>query len=259
MINEERREALTGFLSGSRYTPLGEVFAAFPDISPSTIRRDLQLLASEGKVILLRGGVKLPDVREIHDLPITSKLMINTEAKKRMSYAAAQSIRDGDVIYLDSSSSVYPLLRFVTARDVTVVTTGIYTAVLAVCLGFRCETVGGEIKNSVGSVVGSVAEEELRQRRFNIAFMSSNGFSADAGITTPHAEEAAKIRIVKANSEKALFLMDSGKAELKFSHIAAAAKEADIISDKECAFAECFASFAVAGALPGRGGEGGIP
>lgn len=202
MINEERKEALTGFLSGSRYTSLSEVFAAFPDISQSTIRRDLQSLASEGKVILLRGGVKLPGIKEVHDLPIKSKLMINTEAKKRMSYAAARMVRDGDVIYLDSSSSVYPLLRFLTAKDVTVVTTGIYTAVLAVSLGFRCETVGGEIRNSVGSVVGSVTEEELRQRHFSIAFMSSNGFSADTGISTPHAEEAAKIRIVRANSEK---------------------------------------------------------
>lgn len=82
MINEERKEALTGFLSGSRYTSLSEVFAAFPDISQSTIRRDLQSLASEGKVILLRGGVKLPGIKEVHDLPIKSKLMINTEAKK---------------------------------------------------------------------------------------------------------------------------------------------------------------------------------
>ncbi len=256
MINEERKEALTGFLSGSRYTSLSEVFAAFPDISQSTIRRDLQSLASEGKVILLRGGVKLPDIKEVHDLPIKSKLMINTEAKKRMSYAAARMVRDGDVIYLDSSSSVYPLLRFLTAKDVTVVTTGIYTAVLAVSLGFRCETVGGEIRNSVGSVVGSVTEEELRQRHFSIAFMSSNGFSADTGISTPHAEEAAKIRIVRANSEKSLFLMDSGKMGLNFSHVAVPAREADIISDKECGSAECFASFTVAEELPGRHGNG---
>lgn len=250
MINQERREALIGFLSISKYTSLGEIFAAFPNISPSTVRRDLQSLASEGRVILLRGGVKLPDTNEIHDLPIRSKLLINTEAKKRMSYTAAQLIRDGDVIYLDSSSSVYPLLRFVTAREITVVTTGIYTALLAISLGFRCETVGGEIRNDVGSVVGSVTEQELRQRHFDLAFISSNGFSADTGISTPHSEEAAKIRIVKTNSDRTLFLMDSSKAGLKFSHIAVAAGEADIISDRVCESAERFSSFTVANELP---------
>ncbi len=245
MIAEERREALVGFLTKSEYTSLNTIFSAFPEISPSTLRRDLQALTSEGRVILLRGGAKLPDSKDMYDLPIDSKLHIHTFAKKKMSLYAASLIHDSDVVYLDSSSSVYPIMQFITAKDVTIVTTGIYTVLRAVKLGFRCVTIGGTVRGDVGSIVGSTAEEQLRSLHFDISFMSSNGLSEAHGISTPHSAEAAKMKIVKKNSEKTFLLMDSSKVGVSFTYKALELEEADIISECHCAFEEKCRSFLV--------------
>ena len=255
MIAEERRKALIGFLSKNEYTSLHTIFYAFPEISPSTLRRDLQSLTSEGRVILLRGGAKLPDREDMYDLPIDSKLLLNTFAKKRMSFYAASLIHDADVVYLDSSSSVYPIMQFISAKQVTIVTTGIYTVLKAVKLGFRCVTVGGTVKGDVGSVAGSITEEQLRGMHFDISFMSSNGISEEHGISTPHSEEAAKIKIVKKNSTKTFLLMDGSKHGLSFTYRALDLRETDVISDAHCGFEDKCRSFFVADACSSFPGD----
>lgn len=246
MIAEERRSALIGFLSQNEYTSLNVIFAAFPEISPSTLRRDLQALTSEGRVILLRGGAKLPDSREAYDLPIDSKLLLHTHAKKKMSLCAASLIRDSDVVFLDSSSSVYPMMQYIAAKDVTIVTTGIYTAFRAVKLGFRCEIIGGSVRGDVGSIVGSITEAQLRDMHFDIAFMSSNGLSREHGVSSPHSSEASKMRIIQRNAEKTYILMDGSKIGLSFTYRALALEKANIISDVHCDFEDECCSFVVA-------------
>lgn len=235
-----------GLLTQSEYTSLHTIFSSFPTISPSTLRRDLQALTAQGRVILLRGGAKLPDEKERYDLPIDSKLLIHTRAKKRMAACAASLVGDSDVIYLDSSSSVYPILQYIKAKDVTVVTSGIYTVLRAVKLGFRCLAIGGEVRGDVGSVVGSETEAQLRGLHFHLAFMSANGLSERHGVTTPHAGEAAKIRIVRERSDRTFFLMDGSKHGLSFTYRASEPSESEIISDCRAEFEGVFRSYRVA-------------
>jgi DeoR family fructose operon transcriptional repressor len=246
VIAEERRNALVEYLSQKEYTPLSKIFSAFPDISPSTIRRDLQALTAQGRVVLMRGGAKLPDAVDMADLPIDTKLHIHTHEKQRMAFLASKLIKDNDIVYLDSSSSVYPVLTFVKDKRITVVTSGLNTAWKAMKLGLRCVLVGGDLRADVGSVVGPLCCEQLKTMHFDVALMGCNGFSEEHGISTPHAEEAAKIRIVKENSTCCRFLLDHSKCGRSFTYRALPLNEAEVISDKPCAFSDRFASFTVA-------------
>ncbi len=246
MIAEERQKALLAVLSKSEYTTLGKLFASFPDISQSTLRRDLHALTAQGKVILLRGGAKLPDKENRYDLPIDSKLHINTDSKHTMAAYASNLVNDSDVIFLDSSTSVIPILQFIANKDVKIVTAGVYTALEAMRLGLDCVLVGGDVRSDVGSVVGPVADEQLSRMYFNVSFMSSNGFSREHGISTPHAEEASKIKAVLKNSDRAYFLLDKSKAGLSFTYKAAELICANVISDEPSELADGCASFAVA-------------
>lgn len=246
MIPEERRQMLFGFLSKNEYTSLHTIFQSFPQISPSTIRRDLQVLTSEGRVILLRGGAKIADSENRYDLPIDSKLQINTLAKKQMSFYAAALVRDGDVVYLDSSSSVYPILQYISAKNVTIVTAGIYTAMRAMKLGFKCIITGGTINNDNGSIVGNITDNQVNNIHFNIAFMSANGFSAQYGITSTYQEEVSKMNIIRSNSDSTYMLMDNTKLGQNFMYRIFGLEDVHIISDAPCDLADRCLSFTVA-------------
>lgn len=76
-------------------------------MSEATIRRDLTVLARQGKLNKVHGGAVLIGV-EFHseELDMETKRQLCIEEKKRIARHAASLIEDEDVVYLDSGSTV---------------------------------------------------------------------------------------------------------------------------------------------------------
>lgn len=122
MIPYERRKRMLEELNKKEIVDLDELVAALKTVSQSTVRRDLKILSDEGQVILLRGGgVKLK--RGSSDTPVNSRSIINVKEKDAIARCAAELVRDGEVIYIDSGSTTLHMIKYLRTKRITVVTT----------------------------------------------------------------------------------------------------------------------------------------
>lgn len=200
------------------------------DSSESTVRRDLQELEDLGILERVHGGAKRPQHLE-QELGMFEKSSKNVQQKKMIAEYAAESITEGDVIYLDAGTTTSEMIPFLKNRTITVVTNSVGLAARLVEAQIATIVLGGRIKLTTDAVVGSQALEQLKQYRFNKAFMGMNGVHLDSGYSTPDPEEAILKRTAIQQSEEAFVLVDHSKFNQTSFVSVASLSAASILTD----------------------------
>lgn len=209
MLTEERHRKIIEWLERDGLVKLQNLIQ-WLDSSESTIRRDLHELEELGLLERIHGGAKRPQHLE-QELGMIEKSARNVQQKKLVAEYAADFITDGDVIYLDAGSTTAEMIPFMKKRTVTVVTNSVGLAARLVEAQIAVIVLGGRIKLTTDAVVGSQALEQLKQYRFNKAFMGMNGVQIDSGYSTPDPEEAILKRAAIQQAEEAFVLVDHSK------------------------------------------------
>ncbi|MFR8936969.1 MAG: DeoR family transcriptional regulator, partial [Streptococcus sp.] len=141
--------------------------------------------------------------------------------------------KEGDVVFLEASTTNELLIPHLANRQVTVVTNSIHHAVKLVDLGVSTRIVGGKVKHSTDASIGSTAQEQIRQLNFDCAFIGANGVDAHY-FTTPDMEEAVIKRTVIANAQKAYVLADASKlGQITYAKVAEVEKVTIITNASE--------------------------
>ena len=97
-------------------------------VSESTVRRDLSELQRQGLVKRIHGGAVLITGAS-RELPLYMRERDHPDAKERIAEQAVSYIRDGQVLFLDASSTVQKMVgRLAAFRDLTIITNGLKTA-----------------------------------------------------------------------------------------------------------------------------------
>lgn len=106
--------------AGERHDP--ELMAAL-DASESTVRRDLDTLMRQRKVVRVHGGACAPKRHMvIQDSPVAQKRMVNLSAKERIAAYAATLVNPEDFVFIDAGSSTMMLVDSLTETHATYVT-----------------------------------------------------------------------------------------------------------------------------------------
>jgi len=232
MIPYERQEKLLSILKEKRLTKIEDISKRIPQVSDSTIRRDIKELEKVGKVESMYGGA-VRYLSNTDELPISKKTLINQKEKNEIADLAAELVCDGDNIYIDSGSNGSLLLNRLIHKEITIYTTN--TNIFRQSVeNFKAELiiVGGSYNPVTSSLSGSFTEEGLKNIFFDKSFLGVNGIDIKNGATTPNVSEAMKKRIVKEHSKKTYILCDSSKFNLTANVKAFDISEATIISNK---------------------------
>lgn len=201
--------------------------------SEATIRRDLSELERRGFIKRLHGGAALLDSAN-RELPLYVRQQENMEAKRSIAARAARHIRDGQVIFLDASSTVMQLVPyFENFENLTIVTNGMKTAQELSGLRHKTYCTGGLMLHQSSAYVGELAEDLIRHFNADLFFFSSQGLSEDGRITDASAEETHVRRCMFEQSRKRVFLCDQSKLGKTFCYnLCRLSQVDDYISDK---------------------------
>ena len=198
--------------------------------SESSIRRSLVSL--EGKGIIKRnyGGCEL-NLNRSSAIAFAGRAGHNVEAKRAIAAKAARLVKDGDVIFLDQSSSAYYLAEAIKDNSaVTVVTNNVEIVTLLSASSMRVICTGGTLcDGNRACLVGSVAERVFSDIFADILFFSAKSLSDD-GIITDCAPEEVSVRAkMIENSMKRVFLCDSEKIGSRSAYKQCRLSEVDVI------------------------------
>lgn len=218
MYSEERRTKILDSLNLTGRTDVCELAVSF-HVSKETIRRDLHSLESEGRILRTHGGAILPptdsQTKETVEPPATVRTTQNIAEKKAICKFAAGKIKNGDVIFVDNSTTCIYLYQYI-PRDmqVTILTNSL--SFLIECSKSLCPThtvicLGGILKSTNLSVYGNVALQNARQYFPNKAFISCTGIISDSQITDSGVQEIDIKRSLIATSQEVFLLADHTK------------------------------------------------
>ena len=213
MLAEQRFETILQELTSSRaasVTRLCELTGA----SEATIRRDLTILARQGRLNKVHGGAVLTGSTFHGEEPdVTTKSLLHRDEKDSIAHYAAGLINDDDVVYLDAGTTTVRMVEYLKGSGATFVTNGIACAQRLMELGLRGYVLGGWLKPGTWAVVGTGALEELGKYNFTKTFLGINGITIRQGFTTPDPEEAVIKTKAAVQSYLTFVLADSSKFE----------------------------------------------
>ncbi|NUW42326.1 DeoR/GlpR family DNA-binding transcription regulator [Nonomuraea rhodomycinica] len=185
--------------------------AAQLGVSPSTIRRDLEVLDRDGTLRRVRGGA-LAGADADTDRPFAEVAAVDEHDKEAVAARAAGLVGDGDVVLLDIGTTTMRLARCLRGRRVTVVTSS-----LAVLDVLRDDPVvellllGGMLRRPYHSLVGVLTEEALGQVCADRVFLGASGVRADGQLVDTTLAEVPLKRAMIAAAGQVVLLVDRHK------------------------------------------------
>ena len=204
-------------------------------VSPSTVRRKLTALQQKGLVTRTHGGARLNDEHNFFP-SFTLRAHQNSLEKKQIALAAIGLIKNGDLIFLDGSTSAFFIAEYLAGfKNIRVVTNGIDTLSLLSRNGIDAYSTGGFVSHSNRSVlIGHHAEEMIQKLHADIAFYSARSVGRDGEVYDCFEEENVVRKCMMRHATKNIFLCDSTKFGRTSSYRLCALNEFDcVVSDRD--------------------------
>ena len=202
---QRRQEILRAVRSGT--THVAELADSF-GVSEMTVRRDLRLLAREGKLERVRGGA----VNLSGEPPFDETAVERYEAKNRIGAAAAALVQDGQTVMIDIGTTTLQAAHHLHGREITVVTTSLAVyEELVPDHAIELLLPGGLVRRNYRSLVGVLAEDSLRQLKADVLFLGTSGVDAGLGVWDSTMVEVPIKRAMIEASETVALLADTEK------------------------------------------------
>jgi len=200
-------------------------------VSPVTVRASLKSLDEQGYLVRTHGGARPTTFRNIH-----LRQNDRVEIKERIARAAADMIHDDDRIMIEAGTTCALIVKYLAGkRGVQVLTNSVLVFANARSNpNLNITLTGGHFRAESESLVGPVAERAINDFNARVAFLGTDGFSVDRGLTTQLVEGGQVGSIMRTRAQETWLLADSSKyGEAGFVSFMGIDEVTGIITDDE--------------------------
>ncbi|HSO12039.1 MAG TPA: DeoR/GlpR family DNA-binding transcription regulator [Anaerolineales bacterium] len=207
----ERQKQILSLVAKQGRLRVAEIVEQF-SISEATARRDLESLASEGKVQRVHGGAVAVE-QAPPELPILERENEQADEKSRIGRATAELIADKEAVFLGSGTTVLEVARNLRDRkNLTVITNSL--PVLNMLAGVKEITVvslGGILRDSELSFIGHITEQALGELRADKVIIGARAVSLEQGLTNDYLHETLTDRAILKIGREVILVADHSK------------------------------------------------
>lgn len=212
---EKRRSTIVCMLQEHSSYSIREL-AKHLQVSPLTIRRDIQALQEEGLVMHHYGKAALVSGKAREALEErASGAWIIEQAKTAIAKRAAQLLEDGDTVFLNTSSTALLLINHITKTNVTVITNSTKAEQITPLSQLTLLVTGGQVSMPRSVLSGEFALANIRSVSAKFCFLGCAGLSPAAGITSSTLQEATVNSLMFERSDTRVLLADSSKINME--------------------------------------------
>lgn len=229
MLKTERESQILDLLKEKEFISVADL-SELLFASQSSIRRDLTNLEKKGLVRRSYGGAELI-VSKSNVLPFSTRAYSCVDEKQIIAKKASDFVNDGDVVFLDQSSTCYFLaMELINKKGITVVTNSLNILNYLSLTDIKVISTGGVLSSDDRScMVGEGAEKTYESIFADVMFFSTKSLSADGVISDCTQEEIAVRKIMLKNSAKKVYLCNSAKFDTKSPYIQCTLSDIDIL------------------------------
>lgn len=206
MLVAERHQKIIELINEKKSIRVSELSQLF-SITEETIRRDLEKLEKEKKLIRSHGGAVSLNTSSISEVSYLEREIINVKEKKQIALEAVKQVFEGDKIILDASTTAWYMAKKLPNVNITVLTNSIKVATeLSTKKEITVISTGGILRPESLSNVGPLAEESLESYHVNKAFISCKGLHLKHGMSEA-SEQQARLKELMVNSADTVYIM----------------------------------------------------
>ena len=231
MYAEERQQAIARLVIQRGRMSVNQLAREY-DVTTETVRRDLSTLERMGLVRRVHGGVVPPATLSLIEAGLRERDHVNTESKERIARAALDQLpSSGGTIVLDAGTTTSRLASVLPPEHaLTVITHAVPIAArLAGQRQIDLRLLPGRVRRTTQAAVGADTVAALSHLKVDVAFVGTNGITAEHGFTTPDPDEAAVKRALIESGRRVVALADASKFGVDTAIRFASPGEIDVI------------------------------
>ncbi len=210
MLAKERRNLIVQELYTRGIITTSFIVKRFA-VSIETARRDISFLEKQGLVRRFYGGAELM-VPSSKDLAYEQRKFLNRSAKQEIGKKAAETVSDGDTIFIDGGTTTIELVKNIKHYSrLTVVTMSLPIVDELLDSKNTLYSLGGVVGRPDMTMTGRIALNALRFFHFDKAYIGAGGITTDIGITNHNQNEAELCMAAMQRSKKCILVADSSK------------------------------------------------
>jgi len=209
MLASSRRNLILEKVRANHEVSVVELSAEL-GVSTATVRRDLDLLSADGRLVRVHGGGEAIETDPDGTFEETTDR--ESSAKEAIARAAALFVKDGHTVLLDIGTTTARLAQQLVGRQITVITSSLEAArILAVSEATNIVVLGGMLRRSYHSLVGPLTESNLQMVSADISFLSAATISWRGELLDNTGTEVPVKKAMIAAADKVNLLADSSK------------------------------------------------
>ena len=204
------------------------------NVSEVSIRKDLEILESQGQLSRIHGGAVGMNKLYIN-MDMTERFKTNAAAKRDIAELASKFIDDNDTIMMNAGTTMTYVLRALRGKkNISIVTNSVQNATEAALFpSFNVILLGGELDGKYQFTHGQNAINQLENYHATKCILSVDGISAESGLTLYYSNEAELARKMIECSDMSIVVADSSKlGKNVFARITDASKTDLFITNK---------------------------
>ena len=204
------------YLKKRKRCTLAELMRRFK-VSSATIHRDVAELESRNAIERVRGGIVFTDAPAAKpgSGDYQDRVIANQTAKETVARKALKLVVEGDILFLDSSTTVYSFAQLLRQQSFDHLT--ILTNSVSIMQNFRkfpqhwvLIGLGGNYDPQLNSILGAEALRQLGEFNITKCFVSAFGLN-ERMATTNHERQSELIKKVLDAAQSRYLLVDRSK------------------------------------------------
>ena len=219
-------------------------FIAFRDLereigaSPATLRRDLERLATEGRLVRVHGGAtRVGDLATsgtaaptgLRGVPFHENVERHAAQKRAIGRAAAQRCQAGEGIMIDGGSTTLQMCPHLDGLNLQVLTNSLHVvSALLVTTGTRILVPGGAIFREQNIILSATGDDLMPRFHAPKLFMGASSVGPQ-GILQPDVVLVAAERRLIDRADQLILLVDSSKFDAPSGNVVCGLDSIDVV------------------------------
>jgi DeoR family transcriptional regulator, ulaG and ulaABCDEF operon transcriptional repressor len=233
----EREDIILGLIAAKGFVSFRELEELISG-SPATIRRDLERLSGEGKLLRLRGGAKsmagstpgiLSANLHLAGVPFHENIGRNRSAKQSIGKAAATLCQPGEGVMIDGGSTTLQMCPHLAGLDLQVLTNSLHiVSALINQTGTRVLVPSGAVFPEQSIILSVFGEDGMPRFHAPKLFMGAASIGAQGLMQADIVLVAAERRLID-RAEEIVVLADASKFDAPSGNVVCGLEEIDIV------------------------------
>lgn len=209
-VLSQRQEEILELAQKHGFVSIDELTKAF-DVTPQTIRRDINELCDQGRLRRYHGGAGLAS--SVENVDYTTRQVLCQDEKRRIARAVAQVIPDHASVFINIGTTNEEVAKALADHQgLRIITNNLnVAAIMSGNPGFEVTIAGGVVRARDRGIIGEATVDFVRQFKVDYGIIGISGIDEDGQLLDFDYREVQVARAIIENSRHLLLAADHSK------------------------------------------------